>query len=216
VKALFISSMSEHHCPNCNRLRLTAAGHLQPCLFAAPEVDVKGPLRRGADDQALGRLFHEAMAMKKPTVVGARGIVGFREQVIPSGPDQTGVHVNGEDPADIAWGIKETLVDPKRAQKWGANGRERVLKYFTWRTAAEQTIDIYKKIIHGDLEGYKEVTGFYRRTDFTKPHRLLVAPSEEDAYDQLTKSRKFLVQWVSDGSRNIPKDVRFVSEDDAL
>ncbi|MGB7912815.1 MAG: GTP 3',8-cyclase MoaA [Desulfobaccales bacterium] len=61
----FISSVSEHHCPDCNRLRLTAAGHLRPCLFAAPEVDVKGPLRRGADDQALGRLFQEAMAMKK-------------------------------------------------------------------------------------------------------------------------------------------------------
>ncbi|MGC2694097.1 MAG: GTP 3',8-cyclase MoaA, partial [Desulfobaccales bacterium] len=61
----FISSVSEHHCPDCNRLRLTAAGHLRPCLFAAPEVDIKGPLRRGADDQALGRLFQEAMAMKK-------------------------------------------------------------------------------------------------------------------------------------------------------
>ena len=61
----FISSVSEHHCPSCNRLRLTAAGHLRPCLFVAPEIDVKGPLRRGADDQALGRLFREAMAMKK-------------------------------------------------------------------------------------------------------------------------------------------------------
>ncbi|MGA7578822.1 MAG: GTP 3',8-cyclase MoaA [Desulfobaccales bacterium] len=61
----FISSVSEHHCPDCNRLRLTAAGHLRPCLFAAPEVDIKGPLRRGADDETLGRLFQEAMAMKK-------------------------------------------------------------------------------------------------------------------------------------------------------
>jgi len=60
----FISSVSDHHCPTCNRLRLTAAGMLKPCLFAAPEVDLKGPLRRGADDDSLGRLFREAVLLK--------------------------------------------------------------------------------------------------------------------------------------------------------
>jgi cyclic pyranopterin phosphate synthase len=61
----FISSVSDHHCPTCNRLRLTAAGYLRPCLFAAPELDLKTPLRQGADDEALGRLFREAIGMKK-------------------------------------------------------------------------------------------------------------------------------------------------------
>jgi cyclic pyranopterin phosphate synthase len=60
----FISSVSDHHCPTCNRLRLTAAGLLKPCLFAAPEIDLKGPMRRGADDDALRRLFQEAMHLK--------------------------------------------------------------------------------------------------------------------------------------------------------
>jgi cyclic pyranopterin phosphate synthase len=60
----FISSVSDHHCPTCNRLRLTAAGLLKPCLFAAPEIDLKGPMRRGADDDALRRLFQEAMRLK--------------------------------------------------------------------------------------------------------------------------------------------------------
>jgi len=60
----FISSVSDHHCPTCNRLRLTAAGLLKPCLFAAPEIDLKGPLRRGADDATLQRLFKEAMRLK--------------------------------------------------------------------------------------------------------------------------------------------------------
>ena len=36
-------------------------------------------------------------------VVGAHGVVGFREQVIPSGSDQNGIHINGNDPANIAW-----------------------------------------------------------------------------------------------------------------
>ncbi|MBI4644132.1 MAG: GTP 3',8-cyclase MoaA [Deltaproteobacteria bacterium] len=60
----FISAISEHQCPECNRLRLTAAGRLRPCLFGAAEIDIKGPLRQGADDAALGRLFREAVNLK--------------------------------------------------------------------------------------------------------------------------------------------------------
>ena len=60
----FISSVSDHHCPTCNRLRLTAAGFLRPCLFAARELDLKTPLRQGVDDETLGRLFREAIKWK--------------------------------------------------------------------------------------------------------------------------------------------------------
>ena len=60
----FISAISEHQCPGCNRLRLTAAGRLRPCLFGDFEIDLKGPLRQGADDAALGRLFREAVNLK--------------------------------------------------------------------------------------------------------------------------------------------------------
>jgi len=97
--------------------------------------------------EPFGIVSLEAMSMAKPVVVGARGVVGFREQVISSGPGQNGVHVNGEDPADIAWGIKETLRDPKRAKLWGVNGRKRVLDYFTWRKVAEQTLGVYEKLV---------------------------------------------------------------------
>jgi len=97
--------------------------------------------------EPFGIVSLEAMSMAKPVVVGARGVVGFREQVINSGTDQNGVHVNGEDPADIAWGIEETLSDRQRAGAWGKNGRKRVLKYFTWRKVAEQTSGIYKTLL---------------------------------------------------------------------
>lgn len=60
----FISTISEHHCPDCNRLRLTAAGSLRPCLFGASELDLKGPLRQGATDAALGEIFQEARRRK--------------------------------------------------------------------------------------------------------------------------------------------------------
>jgi glycogen(starch) synthase len=97
--------------------------------------------------EPFGIVSLEAMALEKPVVVGARGVVGFKEQVISSGPDQNGVHVNGEDPEDIAWGIKETLKNPEKARNWGENGRKRVLEYFTWRKVAEETAKIYESVL---------------------------------------------------------------------
>ena len=98
--------------------------------------------------EPFGIVSLEAMSMGKPIIVGAQGVVGFREQAIPHGPEQNGVHVNGGSAADIAWGIKEVLCDPERAKKWGQNGRKRVLKYFTWREAAKQTLQIYESLQH--------------------------------------------------------------------
>jgi glycogen synthase len=97
--------------------------------------------------EPFGIVSLEAMAMEKPVVVGARGVVGFKEQVLSSGPDQNGVHVNGEDPLDIAWGIKETLRNPEKARNWGENGRKRVLEYFTWRKVADETLKIYESLL---------------------------------------------------------------------
>jgi len=100
--------------------------------------------------EPFGIVSLEAMSMCKPIIVGAQGTVGFREQVVPYGPDQNGVHVNGGSAADIAWGIKEVLCDPERAKKWGESGRKRVLQYFTWREAAKQTLQIYESLQHAE------------------------------------------------------------------
>jgi len=97
--------------------------------------------------EPFGIVSLEAMALSKPVVVGARGTVGFREQVVPSGPEQNGVHVNGEDPADIAWGIKEVIRDPEGAKAMGRRGRERVLRLFTLDRSAEQTEVVYKEVL---------------------------------------------------------------------
>jgi glycosyltransferase involved in cell wall biosynthesis len=97
--------------------------------------------------EPFGIVSLEAMAMEKPVVVGARGVVGFREQVISSGTDQNGVHVNGEDAADIAWGIKEVLRNPEKARNWGENGRKRVMEFFTWRKVADETLKIYESVL---------------------------------------------------------------------
>jgi cyclic pyranopterin phosphate synthase len=60
----FISPVSTPFCSVCNRLRLTADGHLRPCLHGSTEIDIKGPLRQGAGEDDLAALFHEAVARK--------------------------------------------------------------------------------------------------------------------------------------------------------
>ena len=97
--------------------------------------------------EPFGIVSLEAMSMEKPVVVGARGVNGFKEQVVPVGDDQNGFHVNGEEPSDIAWGINEVLGNPEKVPFWGKNGRRRVLQYFTWEKAAENTLSVYKEAI---------------------------------------------------------------------
>jgi cyclic pyranopterin phosphate synthase len=60
----FISAVSEHFCPSCNRLRLSADGRLRPCLLGDTEIDLRGLLRGGAGDQQLRQAFLEAVAHK--------------------------------------------------------------------------------------------------------------------------------------------------------
>ena len=63
----------------------------------------------------------------------------MREQVIPSGEKQCGIHVNPFDPNDIAWGIKQILEKKDKGIQMGKNGRERVIKEFSW----DDELDIY-------------------------------------------------------------------------
>jgi len=60
----FISAVSHSFCYSCNRLRVTSRGRLRPCLFSNTEVDVLGPMRKGASDAEIVRLFELAIATK--------------------------------------------------------------------------------------------------------------------------------------------------------
>ncbi len=60
-----IRPLSHHFCHRCNRLRLTAEGRLRSCLLSDQEEDLRGPLRAGAPDEALARIFLDAVR-KKP------------------------------------------------------------------------------------------------------------------------------------------------------
>jgi glycosyltransferase involved in cell wall biosynthesis len=97
--------------------------------------------------EPFGIVCTEAMAMGKPLVVGARGVSGMREQVIPSGPNQCGFHINPYDPSDIAKFVTILLEDDGLRRRCGENARNRILKVFTWKNVAENTIRVYNEIV---------------------------------------------------------------------
>ncbi|MBW1889493.1 MAG: GTP 3',8-cyclase MoaA [Deltaproteobacteria bacterium] len=61
----FIRPMSRHFCSECNRLRLTADGHIRPCLLSDRQVDVKGPMRKGCSDDQIANMFKTAVRHKQ-------------------------------------------------------------------------------------------------------------------------------------------------------
>jgi GTP 3',8-cyclase len=56
----FVSSVSAPFCGDCHRARLSSAGRLYACLFAADGLDLRAPLRAGATDAELAVLVREA------------------------------------------------------------------------------------------------------------------------------------------------------------
>lgn len=66
----FITSMSEHFCGSCNRLRITADGNLKVCLFGNAEVSLRDALRRGAGEEEIWQVIEEAVKRKKKQHAG--------------------------------------------------------------------------------------------------------------------------------------------------
>ena len=60
----FISPVSNHFCRECNRLRLTADGHILSCLLSDICEDIKTPLRLGMLDDDLKAVFFKAVERK--------------------------------------------------------------------------------------------------------------------------------------------------------
>jgi cyclic pyranopterin phosphate synthase len=61
----FVNPVSEPFCSTCDRIRLTADGHLRTCLFSRREWDLKTPLREGATDDELAAELRRAVAHKE-------------------------------------------------------------------------------------------------------------------------------------------------------
>ncbi len=64
----FITTMSEHFCGDCNRMRLTADGKMKNCLFGSEEMDILGTLRAGKPIEPLIR----NSVLRKHAVMGGQ------------------------------------------------------------------------------------------------------------------------------------------------
>ena len=59
-----IASVTAPFCSDCDRTRITADGRLMTCLFSSTETDLRGPMRAGADDDELIRIWAGATWFK--------------------------------------------------------------------------------------------------------------------------------------------------------
>lgn len=60
-----IHSVTEPFCAHCNRLRLTADGKVQNCLFSSRQWDARAVLRAGGTQQQLAQLIRAAVHAKQ-------------------------------------------------------------------------------------------------------------------------------------------------------
>ena len=74
-----IAPVSEPFCGHCNRLRLTADGHLRTCLFSVTEHDLRSRLRGDTTDDELKSYLKEVVWQKE-----ARHHIGEKDFVPPS------------------------------------------------------------------------------------------------------------------------------------
>lgn len=75
----FITSMSEHFCGTCNRLRITADGQLKVCLFGNTEVSLRDMLRKGGSDEVLQKLIHYSVQRKHFKLGGHKDMKDLQE-----------------------------------------------------------------------------------------------------------------------------------------
>ncbi|SPP84968.1 molybdenum cofactor biosynthesis protein 1 isoform X2 [Drosophila guanche] len=61
----FITSMTEHFCGSCNRLRLTADGNIKVCLFGNKEFSLRDAMRSNVSEEDLVDLIGAAVRRKK-------------------------------------------------------------------------------------------------------------------------------------------------------
>jgi alpha-maltose-1-phosphate synthase len=111
--------------------------------------------------EPFGIINLEAMACRAPVVASATG--GIKEVVVDG---ETGYLVPfDQDPVtsfpsqpekfarDLAAGINELLEDPEKCRRFGDAGRKRVEDIFSWTAIADQTIELYERLIEQKRAG---------------------------------------------------------------
>jgi len=76
----FISSMSNHFCSTCSRIRITADGNLKVCLFGQSEVSLRDAIRSGCSEEQLTELIHQSLGRKKARHAGMHNIASNKNR----------------------------------------------------------------------------------------------------------------------------------------
>jgi starch synthase len=115
--------------------------------------------------EPFGIINLEAMACEAPVVASATG--GILEVVVDG---ETGYLVHfDQDPVtkfpadpekfsrDLAAKVTELMENPEKARQFGLAGRKRVEQKFAWAAIADQTIDLYRKLIEAHAQKRGEI-----------------------------------------------------------
>jgi cyclic pyranopterin phosphate synthase len=78
-----ISSTTEPFCRNCDRSRLTADGMWYLCLYAATGIDLRAPLRAGADAEALKEIIANGWRQRADRGAETRVALGAQRAFVP-------------------------------------------------------------------------------------------------------------------------------------
>lgn len=90
--------------------------------------------------EGFGLPVGEAMASGIPVISTTGG-------ALPEVAGDAAVLVPPKDPGALARAIMDLLDDPKRAEALGRAGYQRVMEQFTWKNAAEKTVEAYRETI---------------------------------------------------------------------
>lgn len=90
--------------------------------------------------EGFGLPVGEAMASGIPVISTTGG-------ALPEVAGDAAVLVPPRNPKALAQAIIYLLDNPEKAAKMGLAGYDRVMKHFTWKTAAEQTVEAYRETI---------------------------------------------------------------------
>ncbi|XP_075268933.1 molybdenum cofactor biosynthesis protein 1 isoform X2 [Opisthocomus hoazin] len=105
----FITSMSEHFCGSCNRLRITADGNLKVCLFGNSEVSLRDHLRLGASEEELVQIIGAAVGRKKKQHAGMFNISRMKNRPM--------ILI---EPALMSFPVcEDALQNPSNSEQWG-------------------------------------------------------------------------------------------------
>lgn len=113
-----------------------------PRYFAAADIFCHPNRVDGTDIEGFGIVFLEAAAAGVPTIGGASG--GVPEAVADG---VTGLLVSGRSAEELTTALATLLDRPDRRAEMGRAGRDRVLRAFSWETAAARVATVHQRIL---------------------------------------------------------------------